>query len=281
MAFRRNYKKSYKKSYKKAYKKKTTTTKKLWSTPLKIMVKRLIERRLEDKIAVYEIADNEPICSIAQASGELTISNNVFSPLDMFNSITQGPGQEQRIGNDITIKKWSLNGVIRFQAETIPADLIPQTYFIYMYVLRRKDYQAVNEDPDDLFQNGSQTQGATSTILDDTLYINKDSYTVLHKRKFKIGSAFPIDASGNYRGLAANDNKTLFSFRIPLTKHFKNCVVKYNDGTPQPMTGKINIYVLWGIAGANFESLYTTDQAEDAFNFVSFTMNSNMVYTDA
>lgn len=277
MVFRKNFKKGLKKSYKKSYKKKTTTIKTTWAKPLKSMVKKLIERRLEDKIASSNIVNNEPICFIdGGITPPYTIGNNVNSPMSMFLAITQGVGQEQRIGNEITIKKWSLNGALQIGEYATP--LIPQPYYVTMYILRRKDYGQITGNPSDLFQAGNNSTGAEGTIIDNTLYLNKDVYVQLFKRRFKVGNSVSLDSSGNVVQ-ANNDFKTLHTFRVPLTKYFKNCVVKYNDAAPSPTTGKINIYILWLIAGANnMQLLSATGQP---VSNVTYTMTSNMIYTDA
>jgi hypothetical protein len=163
----------------------------------------------------------------------MPIANNCFS-------IGQGTAQNNRVGNQIKVKRWVLKGTVHPSQD---ANVSPTTtqYLRYsyqgyamVYLLKRTNGEDIDTELPGLYQNGSSSYAAAGTYLDHMLPINKDRYKVYATRKFKLGPAAPISASSTDNNIMMynNDYKLVGDFGFDITRFVgKNAIIKYSDGT--------------------------------------------------
>jgi len=278
-----------------------TQKKTTWSKSLKSLIKRTVNAKIELKNVTNGLMDSETIGQVETFASppSSTIILNGGALNTIFQTITQGSTQAQRIGNEITIKRCSLNGVIQFDyallndIDTNLGTVINQGYYVTMYIVRRKDCQPMNfsSQISDFFQVGSTSVAPSVSAIDSTLYVNKDVYTILHKKRFKVG-AQGYDVSG-YQGVPMaigstvnsfnyiqnNDFKSMIPFRISLTKLLGGTRVKYNDSGTTANNAKLQIQYMFLLHGANSKFLWSEP---GHFNVpISVTMSQNLQYSDS
>jgi len=236
---------------------------------VKKYVKTAIARVAEMKYASPETYENIPILSIpASSSTPAWFSPSIGS---VFGTILQGTGQGQRVGNEITVKSWIIRGALTQTIMTGAVALGSQTLYVDVYIGYRKDYEDILDTLPDLYQNGNASLNPTGLFSDLTQWINKDEYTVLFHRRFKVGN----NSNNNDFDLA----KT-FSFNIT-SKDLKNANVKYKDATTAVQNAKINAMTIWATCsnGNGTDIPIASDPSEQRSSY-AITFTSNVMYTD-
>ncbi|ALE29815.1 putative capsid protein [Lake Sarah-associated circular virus-50] len=127
----------------------------------------------------------------------------------LIGTIGQGPGEYERLGNDIRVKSCIMRGTLYNTNAT------QRPFYIKMFLLKNKLVPAA-----DTFNNlfEGTTGNPTNQLSDLTRRVNTDEYTYIASRTFKLG---PSTATTNPN----NDFKMSQFWRIDLTKHMK--IVKY------------------------------------------------------
>jgi len=202
------------------------------------LIKRVINNQLETKITTWDWALT-PLC-LQSTTG--TLSNNyiVCNPsnasVNGYNAPARGTGSGQMIGDRIEVK----SAVMRFSFVINPYNATtnpqPKPMLIRMYFFRYKKSpqndlttakicgSGVNAD---VFELGSSDIGFIGDIEDLNQIMNKDSYTFLAQRTFKLGNSIP--ASGASPGAPVysySNNEFKYSIlgKMSLTKFFpKKC----------------------------------------------------------
>lgn len=239
--YRKTYKRrSYpKKATKPMYKKKYSSYKKPSVTTVKKIVKRAIDRNVENKTLQWY---SESRVDILPSNGTNFLSTIEPVSLGLLGTpvltIPQGTGQGQRIGNRIKIKSAYIAGTIFPNVYDVTTNPVPQPCQVILWLFYdRSDPTNIPNPVADFFQKGNTTVAMSGDLQDIMSPVNTDKYRVLTKRVFKIGYANVAGTGANAanENFANNDFKLNRNFKIPITKYLiKN--VKFNDNATLPMS---------------------------------------------
>lgn len=202
---------------------------------VKKMIKREIARDVETKqFNQYDLGTN--IYPINHAS--FVDSITPVAPSSEGVIIFQGTGQGDRIGNKIKIKKVVLKGTMHplpYNATTNAAVVPVQVKFWFFY--DRENPTSVPNPTSDFFQFGNTVSSMQNDLVDLWAPINKDKYTVLMTRTFKLGFA-QFTTTGTVvsnSGTPNNDFKMNANFSFDLTKYMPTHYT-YRDNNSNPTT---------------------------------------------
>lgn len=231
------------------------------------IAKQVVSRMAETKIANAYVASLPISNYVVGAYGVSTYSFQVIqlTPNALTLPITQGSGQQNRVGNKIVTKGLNFRGMVfaRPYTTVAPACTDPRPYLVKMWILWDKSAATGNVQPYGLnfFQSGSTTASPTGTNLDTFLQVNKDRYSVVASKLFKVGlSGYSGGTTGmstpaSYAYWHNNDFKYANYFNFNLTKHcIKNMI--FNDTSNDPtVRGLYCICEAVSTAGENMASL--------------------------
>lgn len=220
------YKNVRRMSSKKSYKKNSTKTTPEFRKKVLTVVKRTQEVKvsmMQDQLSQLTFFYN-PIAPTAPYSIDLDSL--------IFNSINQGVGENERIGDKIAPSKVSYEGFMVINDGTATYS---RPSYIRMIILKDKLNQSVNTFSD-LFEGSVGTSGVapTNTLQDITSRVNSDRYTVLTQRVFKLGASTGATVIPN------NDFKVSKFFKVDLTKHMKK--IEFDDAG---LTSPSNLQVVF------------------------------------
>lgn len=160
----------------------------------------------------------------------------IISPCANRVQITQGSGQGDRIGNQITTQ----SSILRFQftaleynATTNPMPKPVDILIIFYKIIGAGNSAQANLSG--LYQSGNTQTSPSSNLLDNVLPFNTDLYRILKTKRLKIGSADNTGAGStiNYQYFANNDYKRSSFYQINITKYLDK-VYKYSDNSATP-----------------------------------------------
>ena len=168
--------------------------------------------------------------------GNSTANPSLYSypitPYTGYLTIPQGVGQNQRIGNEIKIRKVFLRYVLRPQGYNVDNNPFPAPCQIDMYLGRTRicpGDQPIAADFNNLFQSGSASLAPVGSLNDLVSNPNTDYFTIKKRWSHKLGYA-------NYQGTGAINANQYFA-----NNDFKLNVVKKLDITKLcPKTLKFN-----------------------------------------
>ena len=153
-------------------------------------------------------------------------------------TIAQGAAEQQRIGNQIKLKRWVIKGII----EPVISETRQFTYSNVGYVdvyfgKLMKNTAPPSNALTDLYQNGATATTPMCKSSDMLNPLNKDNYKVYYHRRFKMGYASDYNtynaASGSNEHPANNDFKVSQTFGFDVCKYIlKNKSLKYPDISP-------------------------------------------------
>jgi len=242
------------------------------------LVNRLISKRIEDKYSVVYQIDNEPLLKVTAAAGAIQQFQQPLSELGF--DIQQGDDQDQRLGNEVTLKNWIIKVAITpsLPVEGINFITSPQLY-VDFYIGYRKDYAQFTNPITGFFQNGNTSFSPTGEIFDRISFINGDAYVIVYKRKFKLGLS-AVNTDYTLKGLPNNEFNLTSLFKFDMCQHgFKNHKLKYNDAAVQPQDAKLNALTMFTlITNANGEPI---DNAVAGFSPYDISISSQFKYEDA
>lgn len=240
---------------------------------VKRYVKAQIGKATEDKFQEGLPFDPTAIITLNASS----VNPIYFSPLinDVFGLITQGVGQGERTGNEILLKKWVVRGAFTLNpfVELNPTQLLGSSNtYVDVFIGYRNDYQPIADSLPDLYQSGNASTSPVGDFTELMEWINKDVYTVLFRKRFKMGN----NSNNNDFSLA----KT-FSFDI-CSKALKNVRLKYNDTLNVVQNAKVNAMSVWAIAiNGNGTNMFQSSVAFQRQSNFAISITNNVMYTDA
>lgn len=238
---------------KRSYRKKTYTKSARVTTGLKSYVKRAISRTEELKTQSFT-ANNIPMQAYA-AGNLLTLDCNSVLGL-----ISQGVGEGQRIGNKVTCKSFMIKGFIN----QLVAGAGQFPVLIKMFVGKLKfAISTTNGAYPNLYQAGNGVSPPQNNMFDLMRIINKDIFTVVKTKTFKIGTAGAPTIN--------NDFSLVKSFSMNLTKHIGSLI--YNDASANPTNKGLYIWFVCVLADG------TVSVAVQAGYGISYDME--VKYSDA
>jgi len=189
----------------------------------------------------------------------------------IFNQITQGTGETQRIGDKIYPSKILYEGFVVMDSASVSGKTAPN--YLRMIILKDKLNQSVNSF-NDLFEtssSGPNTQ-PTNSLLDITRRVNSDRYIVYTQRVFKLGAADVSATGGTQAG--NNDFKISKFFKVDLTKHMKKL-----DFDVSGLTSPANLQVVFVGSYADNSTIAFTPSYDGPANRITSTLRIS--YRDA
>lgn len=273
----------YARRYKKKaapYKKRSTPYKKrsykkgVSSFAVKKIVKMALARNIEKKTS-QTLLLNAPFYYPAQGALYDTSNTLVLGPSSIANSITQGLGQNDRIGNKIQMKSLTIKGIFQptpYDATVNPDPRPNQVKLVLFY--DKTNLSSVPTPRTDFFQFGSTSAAILGEATDIMAPFNTDKYRILGTKTFKLGYSTYNGSSSDPvpQYYANNDFKMNYNLRWNLTKHHVKRLT-YNDNTGEPSCRGLYMQVMISPADGNIGSA----------GVIPVTMQYwlNMNYTDA
>jgi len=208
---------------KRVYKKKTVA-----KTSIKMMIKKALDRRIENKNTSVASSMN-----IFQ-SGAATITST--SAVDLTPNIGIGAAENGRVGNNVHMKNAYLRGFLRMNSTgTNGVNIyVPNQYHVRIFIGRLKESIAAPTTA----QYGSLLRTGGSTFLFDSgsgmslnRKVNTEFFTVWYDKIFKLGAgghSTGLSQFSTLSGINNNDYKLNYNIRINLTKMIKKTLV-FND----------------------------------------------------
>lgn len=202
------------------------------SKAIKQYVKSMISRNIELKQHALTNIVSYTQFPLATFSG--TGSGSILSFYNanigqLFDQISAGTGQGDRIGNVITLKKAVIRGFLQYYENPLVDQLGGDQFDVRIYIGYRLDGTPITGSLLGLFQNGDTNYAPSGQLTDTLSWVNKDLYKVMWSKRFKVGMS-----TGT---VPNNDYPASRYFAVDLCKHgFKNKRVVYNDaGNPPPI----------------------------------------------
>jgi len=186
------------------------------SAAVKTYVKRTIHSNIENK-QWQVIALNQSVASLTGYSKSLLPTG------------AQGTGQQNRLGNEIRIKK----GVVKGYVNLLPYNAVSNPLCcqrIRIMVLSMKEDNLATLSTTGIWQYGNTSLDLQSNISDCMYDINKDKFTKYYDRSYLLASPSQSSLTNNLAGQHFSNDKFQIPFYIDFTKHIKS-KLKYNDST--------------------------------------------------
>lgn len=190
------------------------------------------------------------------------VGANVFmvSPNNDLGNVVQGTGPAQRIGNEIRVKKATMDIILYPKPYSVSVNPNPRPCIVTFWCVSPKtgyesasDMAAVFDSF--FFQAGGSTDGYAFNLTDVVRAVNTDILTVHWKRCYKLGHAThyaqPNQATEPYPSnvqFANNDYKMNQIIKFDFTKHIQK-TIKYNDTSSVPMAK--TLFLICSIARAD------------------------------
>lgn len=247
-AVRRRYgpKKRRRKASKKSYKPKTVRN--FMVRTMRQIAKHEIHRAAENKEVRLSEANRAlysyPITTTVAQSG--FVANNIIDCSDVWDTISQGVGEGQRVGNKIKIMKYRYTGILNCFNREGSNNFGP--FYVRIWVLTYKfdpngaqvtDIWSglANNQAGNFFDNGNATNGMQGNLLDLMLPVNTKVWTVHKCMTFKLG----YQSNPNITGADGN-NDFAYSrkFYIDLKK-YQGGTIQYNDTSTTSFNKKLFI----------------------------------------
>jgi len=221
------------------------------SVPLSVKkyIKSTISRSSETKF-LAPVANNNVAILPYDTTTQLCTLINLTTAL----SCNQGSGQGDRLGDEIAIKNMSFKGYISYAGGSTTINSTP--VFIKMVLGRLKSTLSQPTSFATLFQSGNSISAPQNLPTDMFRHFNRDAWTILQSRMFKLGTSGP----GLTTGTPNNDFSLCQMFSISLNKHVNK--IKYSDGGTAPTNNGLYIWFLFCNADGSTISATTTPLVE-------------------
>lgn len=220
------------------------------------LVKKLIFRNLETKqFDLYR--ENIPIYpwnNVNSAASTIPVSPNLT-----YLAITQGTGQQQRIGNVINLTTLRLKFLITpnpYHATTNPFPM-PLNVGLYLWVSKNQPLDIPSLASTNIIQLGNSSTSFTGRVVDEMANWNTDLFTLYYRKFFKVGYAqsAAIGTSGNNEYFANNDYKLSVKGSVNMLKYAIKRV-KFDDNITQATTR--GLFMSWVVHRPDGTLLPTT-----------------------
>lgn len=196
---------------------------------VKTIVKKALDRRIENK----EVVQSAAYMGIYQAGGS-TIYSSIVKSLSP--TINQAVGENGRIGNTVKLKNAFLRGVLMLgQGATTTVPNANSQYMIRLFIGRLKNTidTPTTAQLDTLLRAGATTYKFDSgDPLSVCRTVNSELFTVYYDKIHKIGTAH--NGGNVLNGLSNNDFKLMKVMKINLTKYYKKNLIFQDTSINQP-----------------------------------------------
>lgn len=182
-----------------------------------------------------------------------------LNPNSGYNTITQGTGQGQRIGNRVRTVKAVLRGIMTPLPYSVTVNVAPCPMEIRFIIGRNKGDSSIAPPLGVFMQNGSTTSAPQGGLVDMINPLNTDTQTVYKQKFFKLGYATGTGSGSaviaEYQ--ANNDFKMNCKVNIDITKYLPK-TISWNDTTTTPYCSTTWLTILAAYAdGSNPTTLAT------------------------
>ena len=211
-------------------------------------VNALISRNIENK-QTPSVNNTQKICNLVGGTPAWFLINNWDTYLF---TIPQGTQEQQRVGNQIKLKRWIIRGQIHPDPDGYDNfNWITNSVqgYIDVYFGRTTTNEEVTSDLPKLLDNGSSSVNPTGQQNQIFKPLNKDAYKVYYHKRFKMSASQtaltpPAAATGDV--MPNNDFSLVRTFGFDVTKYIcKNAVIKFEDASQQPNNFMIRQLAMW------------------------------------
>jgi len=220
---------------------------------IKRYVKNAIASAVENKITT-SLQNTGYMCNYSVGAGSPSWYLVGAFATSLF-ALNQNPGQGNRIGNSITLKKWNINIGIH-PAVTGEQDIMAslpgsQMGYLTIYFGKRKSNDQMTVQLLDLLQSGNTSLTPNGTQSQAFCTLNKDKYHVYFQKTFKCGPStigFQQAAPGVISNFITSNNDFKLCHRWSFdvcTRIMKNAKITYNDGTTTAQNANLNELAVW------------------------------------
>lgn len=232
------------------------------STAVKQYVKKSIHAQLENKVYI-DYGANQTITNASAG----TPTGKYLLPV-----VSQGTAQNQRVGNELTIRYASVSGYVNLLPYSSITNPEPAVQLVKMWIVSGKRINSNNitqYDWSKWFEVGATNAPFQGNTLDMLLSHNKDDFTVYATRSFKLGMS--TDSKGSNPVNSYFDNSPMTQkFYFNFTKSVRK-KLKFNDGSGTP--NNANMWIIFQAVNA--------DGTTTAINSCEFHYQTKIVYEDA
>lgn len=200
------------------------------SSAVKTYVNKTIHSNIENKQTQAQVGR-----MFGNIANSATLSVHPLTPYPSILTIAQGPGQAERTGNEVRVRKAILKYVLyptKYNAETNNS-LVPLEIQMFLgYVKNSSGLVPQFSDFDNLYQYNNTVNPVLGNLYDLNQKINTDYWCVKKYWRHKLGYSTIIDSDSNpataYANYANNDFKLNIVNTIDITKHYPKRL-KFND----------------------------------------------------
>jgi len=224
------------KSSKKSMKPKSMKSKPRKKASIKALVKAEVHRNIENKIMNYTF----PKTNMFISTNGSWATQQLFplSPYANFANAIQGTAQNQRIGNQITIRKATIKLLFNINPYDATTNILVSPLLIKVITYYDKlEPVLLPTSMDGLYQNGSATTNPDpNSNIDILKAYNRDRYVIKASKLLRLGYAIGAAGAGGSitNSFHSNNDFPLFTtYSLDYTKHLAK-VVKYNDNAVSP-----------------------------------------------
>jgi len=248
-------------------------------------VNQIIARNVENKITTSYNDQSSVVSTSATGTFQWYLLNNWNVKLF---TISQGTTVQSRIGNQIKLKRWVIQGQIApYQAslEVAPTTLLPSsmTGTIDIYFGRLLNNNEISNSLTALFENGNSSADPAGSQAQIFRKVNKDEYKIYYHKRFKMSPAntaiLPLNTAIS---MANNDYSLTRTFGFDVCKYIcKNSVIKYNDTDNDPNHDMIRRLALFATYTPAVGDLEKGASYANKVSFYKINLQAYAEYEDA
>lgn len=196
------------------------------SMPVTIVSKK---QKVSEAVKTYvnrSIARNKGLKTSVQyaVNGNVTIASSATGPATsvLFAGISQGAGENQRIGNKIKVVGGKARYYINLKPPNISTNTAPFPIHVRMLLVTNKISNNTSgfglSTFANFFENGSSSSTFQANMLDMIMPVNNEVWTVHDERTFKLGvsgtgsGSVGVPSNSNFEGDAKFSQKVEFDF---------------------------------------------------------------------
>lgn len=264
---RRNVRKSMKS--RKSRSAKPLVKKAIKSASNKVFAKKVLK-------VLHRTAENKSYNNYASNQTIITAVNNIPANINLCPPITQGTGQNNRIGNKVNIVKAFINGYVNLLPYNATNNPTVGPLYVKMWLFSVKDMKnsttlSSTQIGTNFFEVGSSSAGFQGNVLDMCFQPNSQLVTVYSTKTVLLSSGATQGATYYNSAGASCGAEGRFSapFYFDYTKHMKS--LKYDDTTPIQPTNR-NMWLA-------FQAVYA-DGTSSAVQAAEFHYNQKVIFED-
>ena len=193
------------------------------SKKMKALIKKTITQMAEKKIYLFSGAN----LSLFTVAGT---APNAFS---LVPSITQGAGQNQRIGNSIKVVSGTIRGhiIVRPYDAIINPTVAPVSikFWLCQYLKSNTTSIGSTDAASAFFDTGAGTSGMTGNIVDLDFYPNTDSWKVLETQQYRLGLSGGTNNAASTVVTFFDNSPAQIAFEFKFGSRLGTCL--FNDTT--------------------------------------------------